>query len=58
MQFTLSCNSCICEVSFCIVSWLSLNFAQRIRQLSILEISSILPFREYFKSESRSALSR
>ena len=26
MEFTCSCISCICEVSLCIVSWLSLNF--------------------------------
>ena len=33
MRFTLSCNSCICDVSLCIVSWLSLD--------SCLENSSI-----------------
>ena len=33
MQFTFSWNLCICEMSCCIVSWLTLNFfAQRIHQ--------------------------
>ena len=44
MQFTLSRNSCICEVSCCIVQWLSLNFEQRTRQLAVPELTSILPF--------------
>ena len=43
--YILSCNSSTCEVSLCIVSWLSLNLVQRIRQLVVPELSSFLPSR-------------
>ena len=51
MQFWLPCNSCNCEVGLCIMSWLSLNFIQRICRLVFLEPPSILTFPEIVHSE-------
>ena len=49
MQFTLSCNSCICVVSFSIVSWLSLNSLLESSSIRASPgLSSILSLREYF----------
>ena len=50
-EFVCSCKSCKCEVSLCIVSWLSRIFVLRIHQLVVLELFSFLPTHEHFVFE-------